>query len=76
MKLYNPIVNGFDINIDGKILHTDEEWDFIDESLAMGLQEKYPFLIELSSEKYSPDRYVEKERMSWRRIKRGLKRIF
>lgn len=71
MKLYNPIVNGVDITVDGKSFPKDSKLDVEKE-----IMEQYPFLVDLSEEKYSPDKYKEKEPITFRRIKRGIKRIF
>lgn len=71
MKLYNPIVNGMDIIVEGKSFPKDSKLE-----VAKETKEQYPFLVDLSEEKYSPDKYETKEPITLRRIKRGVKRIF
>lgn len=71
MILYNPIVTGADISIDGKPFPKDSKLD-----VSESEKEKYPFLVDLSEEKYSPDYNSEKIRINGRSIVRGIKRIF
>jgi len=73
MKLYNPIVNGIDITVEGRVFHVDSTVEFEN---AEALKQKYPFLVDITEKKYSPDQYSYKESMSFRKIKRSIKRIF
>lgn len=73
MKLYNPIVNGISITVEGRIFNVDSTMEFEN---GEEVKEMYPFLVDISEPKYSPDQYPYKESMSFRKIKRSIKRIF
>jgi len=73
MKLYNPIINGISITVEGRIFNVDSTMEFDN---AEEVMEMYPFLVDISEPKYSPDQYQYKEPVSFRKIKRSIKRIF
>jgi len=54
IKLYNPIVGGQAIRVETGVFDVDKTMEF-EEGVAMDLKEKYPFLVNPTDEKFSPD---------------------
>jgi hypothetical protein len=73
--LYNPVIGGEEIEIDGKTYRIDEYIPCTDQE-AIVIKEHFPFLVDMREERYQPEFHSQhlknKKKSLWATIKHKI----